>query len=85
MIAIGAMLGFLGGSVRAIIGLVKNAQKNKTITIEKLMITLIGAGIIGVFAIIFIPNDPKFCLLAGYGGTDFLENLWKLKLKELKK
>ena len=35
----------------------------------------------GLLAGVFIADDIKFALLAGYAGTDFIENLFKIKMK----
>jgi hypothetical protein len=36
----------------------------------------------GLLAGVFIADDVKFALLAGYAGTDFIENLFKIKMRK---
>lgn len=82
MLMLGAILGFSGGIIRAIFGLLKKSPK-KEIEWKRLFLTLLGAGAIGLFAAIFTPENLKMSLLAGYGGTDFIEGLWKIKMRDV--
>ncbi|UCD04522.1 MAG: hypothetical protein JSW73_02735 [Candidatus Woesearchaeota archaeon] len=83
MLVLGAVLGFAGGMIRALFGLIKKPPK-EGIEFRKLITMLLGAGAIGLFTIIFVNGDFKLSLLAGYGGTDFIENIWKIKMKDVK-
>ena len=83
LLILGATLGLAGGIIRAVFGLIKKPP-NDGISYKRLIVVLTAAGAIGLFATIFVPNDLKFSLLAGYGGTDFIEGLWKIKLKDIK-
>ena len=40
---------------------------------------------LGLIAGLYIQNDPRFAVLAGYAGTDFVEGLYKVKFKQYKK
>ena len=83
MLMLGAIFGFAGGVIRATFGLLKKPPKKK-ISWKKLVITLLSSGVIGLFTSIFSPEDIRISLLAGYGGTDFIEGLWKLRMKKIK-
>lgn len=83
MLVLGAVLGFAGGMIRALFGLIKKPPK-EGIEFRKLVAMLLGAGAIGLFTILFVNGDFKLSLLAGYGGTDFIENIWKIKMKDVR-
>jgi len=83
MLVLGAMLGFAGGMIRALFGLIKKPPK-EGIEFRRLVTMLVGAGAIGLFTTLFITGDFRLSLLAGYGGTDFIENIWKIKMKDFK-
>ena len=83
MLALGIIFGFVGGVIRACIGLLKKSSKKK-VSLRYLLSTLISSGMIGLFASIFTTGDLKVSLLAGYGGIDFIEGLWKLQMKKIK-
>lgn len=76
--------GLLGGLIRGIIGIVKNIKKSPTkkkkLRKDYLLVSLLTSGGIGLLVGLFIIDDLKFALLAGYAGTDFLESLFKIKM-----
>jgi CBS domain-containing protein len=78
--------GFLGGIIRGLVGVSKEIRsspsKKKVIRIDYFLITLLAAGGLGLLVGVFIADDFRFALLAGYAGTDFLENLYKIKMKK---
>lgn len=78
--------GFLGGLIRGIIGITKylTSKPARKVRIRSgyLALTLISSGGMGLLAGVFIADDVKFALLAGYAGTDFIENLFKIKMKK---
>jgi hypothetical protein len=41
---------------------------------------MMSSGAIGLLVGLFIIEDLRFALLAGYAGTDFLESLFKIKM-----
>jgi len=78
-----AIYGFLGGIVRALVGISKAMKKSKRFRFnhKRFWFTLITSGIIGVMAGLLMVPDYKLALLAGYAGTDLLEGLIKSKFK----
>ena len=76
--------GFLGGLIRGIVGITKylTSKPGKKMNIRKdyFLLTLLSSGGMGLLAGAFIADDVKFALLAGYAGTDFIENLLKIKM-----
>lgn len=77
--------GFLGGVIRGLIGVSKYIGKTPTkkrkIRKDWLAFTLLSSGGIGLLVGVFIADDIRFALLAGYAGTDFIEGMYKLKMK----
>jgi len=79
------LAGFLGGIVRGLVGFVKN-KTNKTI--EKadhfkasyFVVTILISGIVGGAAGVLADTEWQVSFLAGYAGTDFIENLYKIKI-----
>jgi len=77
--------GFLGGIVLGLVGFVKNK------TIEKVdhfkpsyfIITILIAGVVGAAAGALADTEWQVSFLAGYAGTDFIENLYKIKLRKI--
>lgn len=88
LITIGA--GFAGGLVRAAVGMLKwqtraPTQKRMTqFSPHYLVASVLLAGLLGVVAGLYVGNDPRFAVLAGYAGTDFIEGLYKAKFKQRK-
>ena len=76
--------GFLGGFIRGLIGIAKQLKssptKKKKLRKDYMLITLLSSGAIGLLVGLFIIDDLRFALLAGYAGTDFLESLFKIKM-----
>jgi len=76
------LAGFLGGIVRGLVGFTKSK------TLEKInhfkpsyfMLTILIAGIVGAAAGVLADTEWQVSFLAGYAGTDFIENLYKIKL-----
>lgn len=80
--------GLIGGLIRALVGI----TKSKTFTPEKFKFewkyigfSLLVSGIVGMLSGIIADGDWRFSLLAGYAGTDFLENLYKLSFTKAAK
>lgn len=78
--------GFLGGLIRGLMGISKviraSPSKKKRIRRDYIIFTLLSSGGIGLIVGVFISEDVRFALLAGYAGTDFLENLFKVKMRQ---
>ena len=79
--------GFLGGLIRGLIGITKyitgTPTKKRKVRKDWMILTLLSSGGLGLMAGVFIAEDIKFALVAGYAGTDFLENLFKIKMKKV--
>ena len=76
--------GFLGGVIRSIVGIMKyqrRVPKSRKYDYGYLFSTLVSSGLIGLMAGLFVVNDVRFAILAGYVGSDFLESLYKTKFK----
>ncbi len=77
--------GFLGGVIRGLVGITKyvNAtpSKKRKVRREWIVLSLLSSGGMGLLAGVFIANDVKFALVAGYAGTDFVESMFKIKMK----
>ena len=73
------MLGAVGGLVRSVVGIIKHfsTEKNPEFNVKYLLITTIGAAIIGAFIGVLVPNDYRIVLASGYLGTDIIEGLVK--------
>lgn len=76
--------GFLGGLIRGLLGIAKEIRasptKKKNLRKDYIAVSLLAAGGLGLLVGVFIADDVRFALLAGYAGSDFLENLYKIKL-----
>jgi hypothetical protein len=81
------LAGVAGGLIRGLLGIAKamtaSPSKKAMLSKQYILLTLLASGGLGLFTGIFIANDVRFALLAGYAGTDFLDNLFKIKLKKL--
>lgn len=76
--------GFLGGLIRGLLGISKEIRsspvRKKKLRAEYIAVSLLAAGGLGLMVGVFIADDIRFALLAGYAGTDFLESLFKIKM-----
>ncbi|MEK7116385.1 MAG: hypothetical protein AAB879_03250 [Patescibacteria group bacterium] len=84
-IYISILFGVLGGSVRALIGLLKYYEKNikhKKIRFGYLTFSLLVAAAVGAFAGALEQGDWRLAILSGYVWTDFLEGIYKIKQEE---
>ncbi len=80
-----AIFGLIGGIARAFVGLLKHYRINKKTKFKPsyLIITIIGAGIIGIFTSLVITANYTISLISGYVGIDIIENLVKIYKKKL--
>ena len=78
------LIGGIGGLIRGTLGVWKsfNRNKNKKFILSYYLITIIIAIIIGIFVGIIFGPDYKIAGLAGYAGTDILENIYKGLISE---
>lgn len=78
--------GFLGGIIRGLVGISKEMRADPTekrkIRKDYIFLTLLSSGGLGLLAGVFINKDVRFALLAGYAGTDFIENIFKAKMRK---
>ncbi|MEM4260318.1 MAG: hypothetical protein QXG00_03705 [Candidatus Woesearchaeota archaeon] len=77
--------GFLGGIVRAIVGILKYRKTHVKFVFlpGRFLFTIIASGIIGVFVALLIANDYRIALLSGYAGTDIIEGIYKSFKKKI--
>jgi len=93
--AIFFIAGFIGGTIRAIVGILKYLLSYKDIKIKWLYFGGMTAvsGLIGLAAAWIILElglafegiesvSPAIALIAGYAGGDFLENIFKVLMKK---
>ena len=74
------LVGILGGLVRALYGLLKAMNTDITVNKNYFIITLLISGVIGGILGSVFNMDIKVAALAGYLGTDILENIFKSSL-----
>jgi uncharacterized membrane protein YfcA len=77
--------GFLGGIIRGLVGFVKNKTIEKADRFKPsyFVVTLLISGIVGAAAGALADTEWQVSFLAGYAGTDFIENLYKIKIKKI--
>ena len=77
--------GFLGGVIRGLVGITKyiNATPSRKRKVMKdwVVLSLLSSGGMGLMVGMFIADDVRFALVAGYAGTDFIESVFKIKMK----
>ncbi len=71
------LVGVLGGVTRASYGLLKSLSAGFEINYSYFLITLVTSGVIGGMLGYVFDVDYKIAALAGYVGTDILENVFK--------
>ena len=87
--------GFLGGFIRGVVGLIKHTQSYKDVKIKPgyFLGTLTLSGLIGLVAawithdlgIAFLGLETiplSIALIIGYAGGDFIENIFKIIIKD---
>jgi len=80
------LAGFLGGIIRGLVGISKymtsTPSKKRRVRWDYFVVSLFASGGLGLLVGVFVYDDVRFALLAGYAGTDFIENLFKIKMKK---
>ncbi len=71
------LFGFIGGVVRASIGLLKAMNYKMKVFWLNWLLTAILGGLIGIMTGIVFSFDYRLSILAGYAGTDILEGIYK--------
>ena len=76
------LAGFLGGIIRGLVGFVKNKTIEKADHFKPsyFVVTILIAGIVCAAAGAIADTEWQISFLAGYAGTDFIENLYKIKV-----
>jgi len=76
------LAGLLGGIIRGLVGFVKNktVEKANHFKPSYFVVTILISGIVGAAAGILADTEWQISFLAGYAGTDFIENLYKIKI-----
>jgi uncharacterized membrane protein len=79
------LFGTLGGLVRALVGIAKYVERNRSerkLRPLYLVVSLVVAAIVGGLAGALVAADWRFAVIAGYAGADFLEGLYKIRMKQ---
>jgi len=78
------LAGAFGGALRGVMGIAKNAVNKKDLQINWnwFFLSLVVSAVVGILAATFFGEDLRLAVLAGYAGSDFIEGLIKLKIKE---
>lgn len=82
LLAIVAAAGFLGGLIRGLVGILKALRQGRKLKKRYFTLTLVLSALIGLIAAMFVENDVRFAVLAGYVGGDFIESLYKVRFRE---
>jgi len=74
---VAASAGLLGGLARALYGLLKATSRGVEVHVWHFLITLIVSAFLGAMLGLVFNSDYRYAALAGYVGTDILENIFK--------
>jgi hypothetical protein len=77
------LAGALGGVLRGVLGIAKElvTKKDATVNWPWFWVSVAIAAILGVITATFFLDDLRIALIGGYAGSDFLEGLMKITLK----
>jgi len=77
------LVGGLGGVLRGVLGIAKSAVFKKDVKINWtwFLVSVVIAAILGMITASFFLDDTRLALIGGYAGSDFLEGLMKIILK----
>ncbi|MFH0830320.1 MAG: hypothetical protein V1887_04130 [Candidatus Aenigmatarchaeota archaeon] len=67
--------GLLGGIIRTLLGWAKAYEQN--FQVQRAWFGLVVSALSGAIAAVLIADDPKIAVIAGIGGSDIVEALWK--------
>jgi hypothetical protein len=79
------VFGLLGGLVRGLVGVAKYFEKNKAnqkLSVRYFALSIGIAALVGGVAGALAGGDWRFAVIAGYAGTDFIEGLYKIRMKQ---
>ena len=71
--------GMAGGLVRAMVGILKSIRFGRKMSPRYFMASILVSALIGIIAGLFVADDLRFAILAGYAGSDFIEGLYKVE------
>lgn len=76
--------GAIGGVLRGVLGIAKSAVFKKDVQINWIWfsVSVFIAAVLGMITASFFLNDARLALIGGYAGSDFLEGLMKIILKD---
>ena len=77
-----AAAGLIGGLVRGLVGVLKALRQGRKFKWKYFAVTMAMSALIGLIAAMFVENDVRFAILAGYVGGDFIESLYKVRFRE---
>lgn len=77
------LAGAVGGLLRGVLGIAKSlvTKKNLEINWTWFFVSVFIAAILGMITASFFLNDARLALIGGYAGSDFLEGLMNIFLK----
>ena len=79
------LFGLIGGTVRGLVGIAKYLEKNranKKLSAKYFALSIGIAALVGGVAGSLVSGDWRLAIIAGYAGTDFLEGLYKIRMKQ---
>ncbi len=79
MLVIITLGGMAGGLIRSMVGILKSWRFGRKMSARYFLASLAVAALVGIIAGLFVANDLRFAILAGYAGTDFIEGLYKVE------
>lgn len=74
--------GIAGGLLRSMIGILKAIRQGRKLSRRYFISTMLIAALFGIVAGMFVANDLRFALLAGYAGSDFIEGLYRVEFRK---
>ena len=80
-----AIAGLIGGLIRGTVGVTSDKTFNPDqfkFRWKYFATTMLVSAIVGTMSGIIADGDWRISLLAGYAGTDFLENLYRLRFAQ---
>ena len=77
VMVVAGVAGFLGGFVRALYGLLKASVSGVEIHGWHFVVTIVVSAFLGAMLGLVFDSDFRYAALAGYVGTDILENVFK--------
>jgi len=76
-IATGALLGFVGGVARVMVGILKAFSVKSKIYWSLTLATALASGFVGILLGVVFNFSQPLSLLAGFGGLDILDKIYQ--------